>query len=276
VGRTHDGQSSYSVCASFNTLHDFMSENKTPCVVAFGGGTNSAAMLIEMSKRNVVPDLILFADTGGELPETYKFIENFSSWLEANKMPKVDVVRYQKETLEENCIRENMLPSLAYGFKGCSQKYKIQPQDKFCNNWQPARDCWKSGGRVLKLIGYDAGESHRVKFYDDKKYMYEYPLVRWGWNRNKCVQVVREAGLVPAKSSCFFCPAMKKHEVLRLAQDHPDLAERAIKMEKNAHLTSVVGLGRNWKWEDLIRSDANQMKLFEDVPDEVPCGCYDG
>jgi hypothetical protein len=249
---------------------------KTPCVVAFGGGTNSAAMLIEMRKRSVIPDLILFADTGGELPETYDFIDKFSGWLAKNKMPKVEIVKYERETLEENCIRKNMLPSLAYGLKSCSQKYKIQPQDKFCNNWDMAKESWSGGGRVLKLIGYDAGESHRVKFYDDKKYIYEYPLVRWGWNRNKCVQIVRQAGFTPAKSSCFFCPAMKKHEVLRLAQDHPDLAERAIKMENNANLTSVIGLGRNWKWEDLIRSDEKQLKMFEDLPDEIPCGCYDG
>jgi len=63
---------------------------------------------------------------------------------------------------------------------------------------------------------------------------------------------------------------------LDLAKNHPDLAERAIKMEQNAITKTVVGLGRNWKWEDLIRSDENQMKLFEDLPDSVPCGCYDG
>lgn len=119
---------------------------KTPCVVAFGGGTNSAAMLIEMRKRSVIPDLILFADTGGELPETYDFIDKFSEWLTKNKMPKVEIVKYERETLEENCIRKNMLPSLAYGLKSCSQKYKIQPQDKFCNNWDMAKESWRGGG----------------------------------------------------------------------------------------------------------------------------------
>jgi len=249
---------------------------KTPVVVAFGGGTNSAAMLIEMQRRDVIPDLILFADTGGELPETYDFIQKFSKWLVNHNMPEVVWVKYQKETLEENCIRENMLPSLAYGFKGCFQKYKIQPQDKYVNNWQPAKECWKSGEKVLKMIGYDAGEHHRAKIPEDKKYIYAYPLVSWGWGRKKCIDIVLSAGFKPAKSSCFFCPAMKKNEVLDLAKNHPSLAERAVKMENNARLTSVVGLGRNWKWEDLIKSDANQMKLFEDLPDEVPCGCYDG
>lgn len=41
---------------------------------AFGGGVNSTAMLVEMHKRGIRPDLILFADTGGERPETYETV----------------------------------------------------------------------------------------------------------------------------------------------------------------------------------------------------------
>ena len=47
-------------------------------------------------------------------------------------------------------------------------------------------------------------------------------------------------------------------------------------MERNAKCEVVKGLGRNWRWEDLVKADSMQMKLFDDLPDEVPCGCYDG
>lgn len=247
-----------------------------PLVVSFGGGTNSAAMLIEMTRRKVVPDLITFADTGGELPETYTFVKEFSTWLVERGMPEVTWVRYEKETLEANCIRQTMLPSLAYGFKGCSQKYKIQPQEKYANNWLPAKTIWKAGGKVIKLIGYDAGEHHRAKIPQDAKYVYAYPLVEWGWGRKECVATVQSAGFIPAKSACFFCPASKKWEVLALAKSHPQLLERALEMERNAKCEVVKGLGRNWRWEDLVKADSMQMKLFDDLPDEVPCGCYDG
>jgi hypothetical protein len=247
-----------------------------PVVVSFGGGTNSAAMLIEMTRRGVRPDLIMFADTGGELPETYQFVKDFSDWLVERGMPDVTWVRYEKETLEDNCLRQNMLPSLAYGFKGCSHKYKIQPQNKFANNWPPAKAAWAAGGKVLKLIGYDAGEHHRAKIPEDDKYMYAYPLVSWGWGRRECVNAVRSAGFSPAKSACFFCPAAKKHEVLALAKSHPALMARAIEMEKNAKLETVVGLGRHWRWADLVAADEAQMKLFEDMAEPTPCGCYDG
>lgn len=49
-------------------------------IVSFGGGTNSTAMIIGMYLHKIPIDLILFADTGGEQPHTYKFIEIFNGW----------------------------------------------------------------------------------------------------------------------------------------------------------------------------------------------------
>src|SRR3990167_664050 len=49
-------------------------------VVAFGGGVNSTAMLVEMHKRGIIPDLILFSDTGGGRPENYRTAWLVSEW----------------------------------------------------------------------------------------------------------------------------------------------------------------------------------------------------
>lgn len=57
---------------------------------------------------------------------------------------------------------------------------------------------------------------------------------------------------------------------------YPDLAARAVAMEKNAELTTVKGLGRNFAWGDLYAADDAQAKLFPDSPIEIDCGCYDG
>lgn len=253
-----------------------MNDVKWPVVVSFGGGTNSAAMLIEMAARGAKPDLILFADTGGELPETYEFVAAFSAWLESRGMPKVIIVKSSGKTLEQDCIDRKTLPSVAFGFKTCSQRWKTQPQDKYLNNWQPARDAWKAGGKVVKFIGYDADESHRIKDYDSDKFMVAYPLVQWGWGRKKCKEVVANAGFKPAKSACFFCPNAKPNEVLALAKSHPQLMDRVRKMESNAELTEAKGLGRNYSWTALVNNDAAQLRLFEDASDSMPCGCYDG
>ncbi|MEW7854738.1 phosphoadenosine phosphosulfate reductase [Pseudomonas chlororaphis] len=250
--------------------------DKAPVVVSYGAGTNSTAVLIEMARRGEPVDLITFADTGGERPETYAYLEMFSGWLVQRGMPPIVTVRKggRQETLEENCHRMNMLPSVAYGFKSCSQKYKGEPQDAYCNNWEPAKKAWANGGKVVKIIGYDADEPHRAKFYEDKKFVWRYPLLEWGMGRAECIEAIRAAGLqLPGKSSCFFCPNSKPQEILALPDD---LKERAIAMERNAQLTNVKGLGRRWRWEDLIASDRDQLRLFDNSQQEMPCGCYDG
>jgi len=42
--------------------------------MAYGLGVASTAMLVEFVHRGIRPDLILFADTGGEKPGTYQYL----------------------------------------------------------------------------------------------------------------------------------------------------------------------------------------------------------
>lgn len=103
-------------------------------IVSFGGGTNSAALLIGLYKHKIPIDLITFADTGAEHPHTYQFIEIINQWLAEHGMPQITVVQYvdrygNRLSLETECLRSHTLPSIAYGHKRCSQKHKIAPQD---------------------------------------------------------------------------------------------------------------------------------------------------
>lgn len=254
--------------------------------VAYGGGVNSTAFLVEFVRLGIRPNLILFSDTGGERPETYAFVQQFSVWLQFKGLPPILTVKkghrkgYPDETLEQNALRKKMLPSIAYGFKTCSEKFKIRAQEKFIHHYPETRALLKSGQKLLKVIGYDAGEARRAKLYVHPEYDYWYPLIEWGWDREHCVEVVRAAGFKPAKSSCFFCPAMTKPEIIQLRDEHPDLLERALFMEDNAkeNLVSVKGLGRRFNWREFIESlsknEPQACKWEGDV--ETPCGCYDG
>lgn len=255
-------------------------------IVAYGGGVNSTAFLIEFVRRGIKPTLILFSDTGGERPETYEFIQTFSDWLEARDFPRIVIVKkgfrkgYAEETLEQNCLRKKMLPSIAYGFKTCSEKYKIRAQEKYVRHWPLTKQLLKDKVKLVKVIGYDAGEARRAKPYVHKEYDYWYPLIEWGWNRDMCEKAVWAAGFKPAKSSCFFCPSMTKPEILQLREQHPDLLQRALDMEANAkdNLVTVKGLGRRFSWTAFIKQindqDPNACKWEGDT--ETPCGCYDG
>jgi hypothetical protein len=235
-----------------------------PLVVAYGVGVDSTAMLVEFVRRGIRPELILFADTGGEKPETYAFLPIIQRYLADAGFLAVVTVRYQPmravyDTLEGQCLHTGTLPSLAYGGKSCSIKYKKAVQDKFVSGWGSAQRCWRQGGKVLKAIGFDAGpaDSRRHRYAEDERYRYWYPLVGWGYDRERCQHVIADACLpVPLKSACFFCPASKKHEITWLEQHHPELLERALQIERNAQakLRSVKGLGRSFAWENYLSS----------------------
>lgn len=240
-----------------------------------GGGTDSTAELVEMAKRGIRPDLILFADTGAERPETYWYIIMFSLWLVGRDFPPITTVKGSK-TLEDDCLTRKALPSLAYGFKTCSLRFKVGPQDKFLNHYPLALETWKKGNKVTKAIGYEYGEERRMKESLDKKYTNWFPLIEWEMDRDACKKTIADAGLPqPGKSSCWFCPSMKKSEIFELRDNHPSLLKRALDMESNAELTVVEGLGRSYSWNSLISDDENQIKMFVDVVDQA-CGCYDG
>lgn len=255
----------------------------TPHIVAFGGGVDSTAMVLGLVENKRPIDLILFADTGAERPETYAHIQNFSQWLKSKSYPEITIVKRTRrdgnlESLEEECLRRNNLPAIAYGFKSCSEKHKIRPQNKFLNHWQPALDAWANGLKCVKYIGYDANEEHRannVKDRPDPKYTLSFPLIEWDWDRSDCLEVIDRHGFKNiGKSACFFCPSSKKTEVIELYEKHPNLLDRALKIEAQAELTTIKGLGRNYAWKDLVELHI-QNKPLPNVGFELPCGCVD-
>ncbi len=108
-------------------------------LVSYGGGNNSTAALCGMIERGMpAPHAILFSDTGngenrpGEKPHTYAYVRTFSAWLIKHGYPAIETIRKGgvDETLEEDCLRRNALPSVAYGWKTCSQRFKVEPFEK--------------------------------------------------------------------------------------------------------------------------------------------------
>jgi hypothetical protein len=199
-------------------------------------------------------------------------------------MPAITVVRYinryrQPVSLLADCQRKNTLPSLAYGRKACSLKFKRDPQNIFCNHDERCKEVWRSGGKVEKWIGYEKGEERRAKNLEDKKYTYRHPLIEWGIDRAECTRIIAEAGLpAPGKSSCFFCPSMKKNEILDLSAAYPDLMATALELEDSARpgFRSIKGLGRRFSWREFIEGDPNATLFAEHCSLEAACGCYDG
>ena len=121
-------------------------------------------MIIELQSQGKPPDLVLFADTGSEYPETYDYIPLFRKWLDDHHI-HFNIVRYEPtrlngkpgyNTLLEDLLASKTLPAIAFGQHSCSLKWKIAPQTRAIEQWQPAQQAWAAGGKVTRLIGYDA------------------------------------------------------------------------------------------------------------------------
>lgn len=251
-------------------------------VAAYGAGANSTAMLCLMIEKGIKTHRNTFADTGGERPETYDLVNRFSEYLVAHGMAPIDIVSYRSKkhgdtTLEQECLRTKSLPSKAYGWSKCSEKWKIRPQNAILRADPVCRGEWKAGHKVVKLIGFDAGEERRAKHPVDARFEWEYPLIEWQIYREDCDEICRRHGFTVPKSSCFFCPSMKKREIAVLQQEHPELLARALAMEELAQpgLITVKGLGRNYSWKDYLQN--RSCPLFDSIKEpEQDCGCYDG
>lgn len=246
----------------------------------FGAGVDSTAMLVALHAAGIRPDVITFADTGGEKPETIAHVQLMNDVLAGWGWPRVDVCTKRPlaktgyTDLYGNCFANETLPSLAFGMKSCSMKWKQGPQDQFLKgvksgpNAAPPHPLWErsvaTGQRIVKLIGYDCGpaDTRRSKGLSggDRDFDYVYPLQVIGWAREECVAAIGAAigpHAIPCKSACFYCPASKVWELYWLAAHHPELLELALELERRA-LTGKhsrfdeVEFGASW--EDLVRS----------------------
>jgi len=200
-------------------------------MISFGGGVNSVAMtllLLEEGWRGP----IVFADPGGEMPETYCHLEYFETHvlrplgMEITRLsPATHPELYKdkravaQKTLEGFCLSRGIIPLLS--IRWCSVEFKRTPMEA----WR------KNAGIETTNLGISTDEPSRVR--DDPSV--RYPLVERDINRAECHRIIQRVGLPTVqKSGCFFCPGQSVGQWRNLYLDHPDLFERAMAMEEHA------------------------------------------
>ena len=242
---------------------------RAPVVAAWGAGTNSTAMIIELVRRGEIPDMTLLAAMP-EQPHTRRLIPVFRQWMDDHGVPN-EIVEYQPRffkhwppytSLLDACLTNGTLPSIAFGQHSCSARHKISPQDKWVKAWPAAQHGWANGQKVVRLIGYDCSTrdnqryAHREGHISDL-YEYRYPLRDWGFTREDCERVIAQEGLPTFhKSSCFFCTAMQVSEVRALPREELRLI---VLLEARAapRLRTIEGL-----WRKSTRKRPGSMTAF--------------
>lgn len=192
-------------------------------VLSYGGGVNSVALMILLIRERMPLDEVVFADTGGEVPETYRYLDITREYLCGQGVP-FTVVAKRGPGLYENAWRRRVLPSAVW--RWCTRDYKVAP---ILRHYRSLRV------PVNQYLAIAWDELERMK---DSRVDYVrnlYPLVDRRLTRADCVALIEEAGFpVPPKSSCFFCPFGSVERWRWLHEGHPALYEQAMALEEHS------------------------------------------
>lgn len=215
--------------------------------ISLGGGISSTAMTIMVVEQGWRGPIV-FADTGGEKPATYEYLDYFEGqYLRPRGLTIVRLVpgdeyhgKMSQVSLEEYCLREGRIPLMST--RWCTGRWKARPLDRW------ARD----QGVDFQLLGISADESWRTR---GKPKRLHFPLVEARVTREGCRRIILEAGLFePLWSACFFCPGQTYGKWRYIHDQYPDLWERARQLEKNAseRRGKVVNLSSHMSLDALV------------------------
>ena len=201
-------------------------------LLSYGGGVNSTALILLMEDACEFVDIfdqlhILFADTGCEHPQTYTYLEQMDAYL-AQRGQRIIRVSAEQPLLEM-CHERNFLPSRMN--RWCTREAKLNPL--WIYEGQTFHiDYRRDELQLIRFIGIDAGEVHRVRASKQKQVKQRYPLIEYNLDRQGCQKLIERKGLpLPRKSGCFMCPFAARHELARLSIEYPHLFEQALQLE---------------------------------------------
>lgn len=248
---------------------DLFEDEPELTVLSFGAGQDSGALLSLYRhdpefRRRWAPGrfLVLFADTGGEHPETYEYMAEVQKICAAED-PPIECVWLKPEmgyhakgwmTLDDHYNTYKTVGSKAFR-KSCTDRLKIQPIYSFLadyvKEWElpPLQKIYKGKAplvafarrytKIQMIIGIAAGEEKRIaKPQQLAKWQTlsvdkVYPLIELGMNRAACQDYLSEhKDTVPWPSCCLKCPWMSLQELLWLSIDFTETYEDLVRQEQ--------------------------------------------
>ena len=232
-------------------------------VLSFGGGLQTTACAILMVQGKIQADIVVFADTGGEKPDTYWYMEHYTEPLFATLGIPFHKIKKKDEgglSLYDWMWKYSDIPWV--GSRQCSAMFKRRPVTQFV------------GKEAIQMIGFSADEAKRADkpIHKDKVF----PLIELGLSSTDCRRIIENYGWsIPLKSSCFFCPFQRFTEWNWLRGEYPELWEKALALEarfheRKPHLRNSVGLFGGGPLGHLI--ERKQPLLFRTQENS----CWDG
>lgn len=235
-------------------------------ILSYGGGVNSTALYFLLRELKRPIDVVIFADTGNELPATYKTVEQMKKQTREDNVEFVTVNSHLAPSLYEYCWKRRIFPFRLRRF--CTVEFKVQPIRRYLRKQYGIREGFVS------YIGIAYDEAHRMKDSPVKYIKNDYPLVDYRITRRGCQRILKENGFKDvAKSGCWFCPFAGRKQWLQLLKENPDLFNQAMALEENGRQNGVYIM--NIPLRKLKESMKNQKLLTDFTPScDVSGSCF--
>jgi hypothetical protein len=194
-------------------------------ILSFGAGLNSTALLVFLINNNYPLDEVVFADTGGELPETYEHLKIVDSYLGEHGIP-LKIVKSKNGTLYNTCMRRRVTPSQVWRWS--TRDYKITPIHAHYRSLK---------AHINQYLGISFEERNRMKKARVPYVKNIFPLVENKLNRYDCIDIICQADFdlpLPVRSGCFFCPFNSLSRWKEIFQKHRNLYHKAMLLEENS------------------------------------------
>ena len=235
-------------------------------VCGISGGKDSSALAVYMKDK--VPDMeYFFCDTGAELPETYAYLAKLEVVL-GKKITRLNSTRSFDHYFE---VFRGTLPSPQ--MRWCTSLLKIKPLED-----------WIGDDDVVSYVAIRSDERNRSGYVSTKPNIKTiFPFIDDDIDHTGVMKILADAGInLPdyykwrTRSGCYFCFFQRKAEWVGLADNHPDLFERAVAIEQkilkdagmsgDADFTSSGMKGRQYTWsegETLTKLLARRDKIMQ-------------
>ena len=195
---------------------------QTRHILGLSGGKDSAALAIYL-KDHGRDDRIeyFFCDTGAELREVYEYLDRLEDYL-GRPIERLSSGR----DFDHHLKRFNgFLP--APHARWCTRVMKLEPLEAFVGD-----------DPCVSYIGIRADESRGGYISRKPNIKAKYPFITDGIVKADVFRILEDSVGIPeyykwrSRSGCYFCFFQRRDEWIGLAENHPDLFEKAKQYER--------------------------------------------
>ena len=257
-------------------------------ILSLGAGVQSStlALMIEYGEVPMV-DCAIFADTGNEPKEVYKWLDYLKGKL-SYPLYIVDNGNLKQDSLDSNFLKipvftkNTVTEEKGFGRRQCTREYKIYPIQRKVRELLGLKKHQRvpKDTKVEMLIGISKDEMSRMASSRDWWIDNQYPLVlEKQFSRIDCYNWLKNNNHpIPDKSACTYCPFNSNSSWLRHKKD-PEEWVQLIKFDKEIRNKIRYKDVEAYLHKDCVPLDEaeldphkDQMDMFNDICDEGMCG----